>query len=71
VAVGGLLVGVGAEIRTGLGVVGVEGRFVGVAVEPQAARPRATIALPVMVIRFAAVGRPLVVISRSLGKPGW
>ena len=53
-AVGGLLVGVGAEMRVGLAVGSVDGRAVGVGVEPHAARPTNAIAAPMMGMSFTS-----------------
>jgi hypothetical protein len=65
VAVGagvGVAVGVGVGVGVGIAVgvaatvgVGVDGRTVGVAVDPQAARPTAAIAVPMTVVSFMAV----------------
>jgi hypothetical protein len=54
----GVAVGVGAGVAVGVAAtvgVGVDGRTVGVAVDPQAARPTAAIAVPMTVVSFMAV----------------
>lgn len=52
----GVAVGVGAGVAVGVGAtVGVAGRAVGGAVDPQAARLKAAIAVPMTVVSFMAV----------------
>lgn len=50
--VGGLLVGLGAEMRVGLAGVGIDGRAVGLGVELHAARPTKAIAAAMMGVSF-------------------
>lgn len=45
-------------MRIGPGVVGVDGRTVGVGVEPQAVRPTKAIAAPMVVVSFMAALTP-------------